>query len=202
MEWLIILGIVVSIWNSISESKKAKMKKEARDSSTQQSADSDTKSVGEFHLDDIFDKLSDLMDTISKPFSDLSGQETATPKNHKKNVKKKQKPAAQSQQTMFEQIEQTEGRSSRGRRETKRQERKPLTASVQPIKNIYENDELCEHRIELNPNIHYQSQELQRTEAGLENISIQASPDRLIEGFIWSEILSKPKAYRSTSIKR
>lgn len=35
---------------------------------------------------------------------------------------------------------------------------KPLTASVKPLKTAFHNDEHCEHRIELNPNIQYSNQ--------------------------------------------
>lgn len=71
---------------------------------------------------------------------------------------------------------------------------KPLTANVKPLKNAFNNDEHCEHRIELNPNIQYsnQKQEVAAQRAAI----VRTDPDSLIQGIVWSEILGKPKAYQ------
>jgi hypothetical protein len=71
---------------------------------------------------------------------------------------------------------------------------KPLTASVKPLKNAYENDEKCEHRIELNPNIQYSKQ--QQKETAQAAAIVKTDKDSLVQGIIWSEILGKPKAYQ------
>ncbi len=71
---------------------------------------------------------------------------------------------------------------------------KPLTASVKPLKTAFHNDEHCEHRIELNPNIQYsnQKQEVAAQRAAI----VRTDRDGLIQGIVWSEILGKPKAYQ------
>lgn len=71
---------------------------------------------------------------------------------------------------------------------------KPITASVKPLKNAYENDEKCEHRIELNPNIQYSKQQ-QKKNAQAAAI-VKTDQESLVQGIIWSEILGKPKACR------
>ena len=76
---------------------------------------------------------------------------------------------------------------------------KPVTANVKPLKNAFENDEKCEHRIELNPNIQYSKQKQQEA---LQTASIvKTDKDALIQGIIWSEILGKPKAYQPNEPK-
>jgi hypothetical protein len=72
---------------------------------------------------------------------------------------------------------------------------KPLTANVKPLKNAFENDEHCEHRIQLNPNIQYSKQQ-QNTEAQRAAI-VKTDGESIVQGIIWSEILGKPKAYQN-----
>jgi len=72
---------------------------------------------------------------------------------------------------------------------------KPLTASVKPLKNAFENDEHCEHRIQLNPNIQYSAQQ---TQASAQRAAIvKTDGESIVQGIIWSEILGKPKAYQN-----
>ncbi len=71
---------------------------------------------------------------------------------------------------------------------------KPVTASVKPLKNAFENDEHCEHRIELNPNIQYSNRKQQ---TDLQHAAIvKTDPESVISGVIWSEILGKPRAHQ------
>lgn len=71
---------------------------------------------------------------------------------------------------------------------------KPLTATVKPLKNAFNNEEHCEHRIELNPNIQYSGQ--QQQSAVRQAAIVKTDRDSLIQGIVWSEILGKPKAYQ------
>lgn len=76
---------------------------------------------------------------------------------------------------------------------------RPVTANVRPLKNAFENDEKCEHRIELNPNITYSQQKAKTvTQAA---VIVQTDKEALIQGIIWSEILGKPKAHRSNEYR-
>ena len=72
---------------------------------------------------------------------------------------------------------------------------KPLTANVKPLKNAFENDEHCEHRIQLNPNIQYSKQQ-QDTKVQRAAI-VKTDGESIVQGIIWSEILGKPKAYQN-----
>ncbi len=72
---------------------------------------------------------------------------------------------------------------------------KPLTANVKPLKNAFENDEQCEHRIQLNPNIQYSKQQ-QNTSAQRVAV-VKTDGESIVQGIIWSEILGKPKAYQN-----
>ena len=72
---------------------------------------------------------------------------------------------------------------------------KPLTANVKPLKNAFENDEHCEHRIQLNPNIQYSKQQ-QNAEVQRAAI-VKTDGESIVQGIIWAEILGKPKAYQN-----
>ena len=71
---------------------------------------------------------------------------------------------------------------------------KPLTANVKPLKNAFDNDEKCEHRIELNPNIQYSKQQQAATQRAA---VVKTDGESIVQGIIWSEILGKPKAYQN-----
>lgn len=77
----------------------------------------------------------------------------------------------------------------------KREEHSKVAASVKPLKNAFENDEHCEHRIQLNPNIQYSKQ--QRTAAVAQSVVVKTDGDSIVQGIIWSEIMGKPKAYQN-----
>lgn len=108
--------------------------------------------------------------------------------------------ASQTRKTLIEQKPDCEAHHvDREEREHSNHERvsasvKPISASVKPLRSVYENDEACEHRIELNPNIQYQHQ--QGAEQQARTIPVKTDSDSLMQGIIWSEILGKPKAYR------
>ncbi len=72
---------------------------------------------------------------------------------------------------------------------------KPLTANVKPLKNAFENDESCEHRIQLNPNIQYSKQ--QQGVTTQRAAIVKTDGESIVQGIIWSEILGKPKAYQN-----
>lgn len=71
---------------------------------------------------------------------------------------------------------------------------KRIAPGVKPLKNIYNNDEYCEHRIELNPNIQYSAQKTVQTKK--DSAVFPVSKNQIINGVIWSEILGKPKSLR------
>ena len=68
-----------------------------------------------------------------------------------------------------------------------------VAAHVEPLKNAFENQEACEHRIALNPNIQYSNQKQQADTLAV--ATVKTDKDSMIQGIIWSEILGKPKAY-------
>lgn len=108
--------------------------------------------------------------------------------------------ASQTRKTLIEQKPDCEAhRPDREEREHSNHERvaasvKPISASVKPLRNVYENEEDCEHRIELNPNIQYQHRQAESGSG--KRVAIQTDADSLLQGVIWSEILGKPKAYQ------
>ena len=77
----------------------------------------------------------------------------------------------------------------------KREEHTKVTASVKPLKNAFENDEHCEHRIQLNPNIQYSKQ--QEAMSMQRAAIVKTDGESIVQGIIWSEILGKPKAYQN-----
>lgn len=155
------------------------------------------------------DSVNDVLDGLSNLFGGLynmlgmeqqdseaqpvqSKPKTASAKSgaKKKGGKKatsqtaKKSPSELPKQTLIEQ------RPDREQREAYTK----VAASVKPLKNAFENDERCEHRIELNPNIQYSSQK--QTAAGQKVAMVKTDGDSVIQGMIWAEILGKPKAYQ------
>lgn len=96
----------------------------------------------------------------------------------------KKSPSKLPKQTLMEQ------RPDREQREAHTK----VSASVKPLKNAFENDEQCEHRIELNPNIQYSQQK--HTAAAQRVAMVKTDGDSIIQGMIWAEVLGKPKAYQ------
>ncbi len=102
----------------------------------------------------------------------------------------KASPASQRPDIAMEQstlIEQRPDREQRGAH-TK------VQASVKPLKNAYENDEHCEHRIELNPEIQYSGQK--HAEGIIPKVQVRTDGESLVQGIIWAEILGRPKAHQ------
>lgn len=116
-----------------------------------------------------------------QPVAPVSGHR----KGRKTAVQTAQKsPAALPTKTLMEQ------RPDREQRE----EYTKVSASVKPLKDAYTNDEHCEHRIELNPNIHYSRQSA--VQDAQRAAIVKTDGESIVQGIIWSEILGKPKAYR------
>ena len=132
------------------------------------------------------DNMLDEPEPASKKQAAPSAGKPAKTKKKKAAVSQaaKKSPAELPKQTLMEQRPDRE----------KREEHKKVAASVKPLKTAFHNDEHCEHRIELNPNIQYsnQKQEVAAQRAAI----VRTDRDGLIQGIVWSEILGKPKAYQ------
>jgi hypothetical protein len=222
MEWLMIIAfIVVSIMDSKKKSEQAKQQREQRQKMQGQQvyrSESQPKAavkpesakpaekrqtvktpenqmygpLGEF-LEELENWASAIDSTehpakpsgspVKKPAS--AKNVSVKPKTQKQSMQTaKKEPAALPTKTLME---------MRPDRE-KREEHTKVTANVKPLKSAYENDEKCEHRIELNPNIQYSKQ--QQKETAQAAAIVKTDKDSLVQGIIWSEILGKPKAYQ------
>ena len=138
---------------------------------------------------------------VNKP----SVNKPSRPKQMPAMAKKDQKPVSQNENKSSSALPTKTLMEMRPEREQREEHTKvsanvkPVTASVKPLKNAYENDEKCEHRIELNPNIQYSKQkQAEETKASVE---VKTDAESLIQGIIWSEILGKPKAYQPNQPK-
>lgn len=121
-----------------------------------------------------------------QPVKSKSSGTAAKGKKRKKSAPQnaKKSPAELPKQTLMEQ------RPDREQREAHTK----VAASVKPLKNAFQNDEKCEHRIELNPNIQYSGQ---KQSAATQRVAmVKTDREDIIQGMIWSEILGKPKAYQ------
>ncbi len=158
-------------------------------------------SFGEL-IKDLGTELKDMSEELSKEFT-LDSDQVPNPMQKKKAAagapKKAAKPngaakksaAALPTKTLMEQ------RPDREKREEHTKVTasvKPLTANVKPLKNSFEHDENCEHRVELNPNIQYSNRK-QQTDLQRAAI-VKTDSESLIQGVIWSEILGKPRAHQ------
>lgn len=222
MEWLMIIAfIVVSILDSKKKSDQAKQQREQRQkmqgqqvyrsegqpkaavkperSKTVEGQPTAKKTHNQMYgpLGDFLEELENWASSIdsdehpAKP----TGTQVKKPANAK-NVavkKKSQKPVMQEAKKETSALPTKTLMEMRPDRE-KREEHTKVTASVKPLKNAYENDEKCEHRIELNPNIQYSKQ--QKKDAAQAAAIVKTDQESLVQGIIWSEILGKPKAYQ------
>lgn len=219
MEWLMIIAfIVISIMDSKKKSDAAKQKHAQRQQPPQQqvyrSCDAQKKVTSPKTQETFLGSLTDFLESLEDSFEEAMPQGKAQPvskqastkqtsdkqhtgKPHAEKKKKaelqtaKKSPAQLPNKTLMEQ------RPDREQREEYTKVTasvKPLTASVKPLKNAYENDEKCEHRIELNPNIQYSKQ--QQTVATRQTMAIHTDGESIVQGIIWSEILGKPKAHQ------
>ena len=214
MEWLgIIIFIAITIYDSVQKSNKAKEQKAQRQKGGKQppvthkdkgntlagSTNSSTKKVqtgGSI--------LGNLMDFIEEADKQLASAGKENSKKEKSVAKVKTVSPAKKHTGKGEKAVSQAGTSSQPTKQTlmeqrpdreQREEHTKVAASVKPLKNAYENDIVCEHRIELNPNIKYsgQKQKDMQQKAAI----VKTDEASLIQGMIWSEILGKPKAYQN-----
>ena len=217
MEWLMIIAfIVVSIMDSKKKSEQAKQQREQRQKMQGQQvyrSESQPKAAAKSAVkqqtakkpqNQMYGPLGDFLEELENWASTIDSTEhpakpsgspvkkpvsvknvSVKPKTQKQSMQTaKKEPAALPTKTLME---------MRPDRE-KREEHTKVTANVKPLKSAYENDEKCEHRIELNPNIQYSKQ--QQKETAQAAAIVKTDKDSLVQGIIWSEILGKPKAYQ------
>lgn len=205
MDWLIIIIMIASaIVSSVNKSNEAKNKHTARQQNQPNTSKPNMvkpnkeKKGNTYSLEDIVGQLQQAL-SVETP----DKQPVAQPAAAKKPKSGKKKSPAQKQQakpvgqalTLFEQAD---AKNKQQRKEPQREQSdlQPVKASVQPLKNVYENTEQCEHRINLNPNIHYGGHD-KIAAAAVKQVAIHSNQaDEIVQGIIWSEILGKPKALR------
>jgi hypothetical protein len=222
MEWLMIIAfIVVSIMDSKKKSEQAKQQREQRQKMQGQQVYR-SESQPKVAVKPESAKPAEKRQTVKKPENQMYGplgdfleelenwastidstEHPAKPSGSPvkkpvsaKNVSVKQKTQKQSMQTAKKEPAALPTKTLMEMRpdREKREEHTKVTANVKPLKSAYENDEKCEHRIELNPNIQYSKQ--QQKETAQAAAIVKTDKDSLVQGIIWSEILGKPKAYQ------
>lgn len=180
--------IVIAVFRSIMDSQKAKAKSVVNETKRKgsderledyvppkQSAESKPKEQP-ITVEDIFRQLFTGQQTEQKPKT----KPAKTPKEQKAKASQpvKSKPKEQKQEN----------------HERLKPNVKAKKASITSIKNVREDQEKDEHRIELNPHIHQRKtttdQEKQKT------LTLKHDSDMIVQGIIWSEILAKPKSLR------
>ena len=222
MEWLMIIAfVVISILDSKKKSDQAKQQSAQRRQQTggqqarPQAPKPASKQEGSFmgSLTEFLESLEDALDPdgdnapAKRPVQKQTAPKSAMPKQASagktlmQSAAKKKKAEPQSAKKSPAQLPTKTLMEQRPDRE-KREEHtkvtasvKPLTANVKPLKNAFENDEHCEHRIQLNPNIQYSKQ--QQTAAVQQAAIVKTDSESIVQGIIWSEILGKPKAYQN-----
>lgn len=210
MEWLMIIAfIAISILDSKKKSDRAKQNREQRKqmqgqpvycSGNQtiqpQPARDPRKAAAPKQQQSHGDLLGSLMEWLTDADDDASKPARGTEKTVKQKLppkprgKKGEANAAKKGAGTLPTKTLIETRPDREQREAHTK----VAAHVAPLKNAFENQEACEHRIELNPNIQYSKQN-QAVET-VATISVKTDKDSMIQGIIWSEILGKPKAYQ------
>ena len=212
MEWLVFLMfVVISIANSVKKSNKAKQKKQQRQQSRDfmhsplefpEAKERLPKKVSPKKEErDFLGKMANWLEDVTEQ---LDSQETTTStKNEKKDSAKtiwKSNDTVKKKKSELLSLDKTDLGASKPTLMEKKPDREKkeayqkVSASVKPLKNAYQNQEVCEHRIELNPKIQYSGQKQEI--AMKKQIVVQTDADSLLQGILWSEIFGKPKAHR------
>ena len=216
----LVILIAISIISSVKKSNDAKQQRAKRQQASQSTVyRSQSGSVPSVErktatgkvsssADEVLDGLSDFLGNLSsmlgmeqqdtekkpaqpKPKPAARAKSGAKKKDNKKATSQatKKSPSELPKQTLMEQ------RPDREQREAHTK----VAASVKPLKNAFENDERCEHRIELNPNIQYSNQK--QVDTAQKVAMVKTDGGSIIQGMIWAEILGKPKAYQRQSAR-
>lgn len=217
----LVILIVISVISSVKKSNDAKQQRAKRQQASQSTVyrsqsssvpsaerkSATSKASGS--ADEILDSLSDFLGNLSsmlgmeqpdaegksvqsKPKAAVARAKVDAQKAKSKKTTSqaaKKSPAELPKQTLMEQ------RPDREQREAHTK----VAASVKPLKNAFENDERCEHRIELNPNIQYSNRK--QTDTAQRAAMVKTDGDSIIQGMIWTEILGKPKAYQRQTVR-
>ena len=180
MEWLMIIGfIVVTILDSKKKSDQAKQQREQRQKTQGQTVYRSESQTRQPHpaktvsaerpvqkpkqqsgnpFGDFLKELENWADSLesaehpAKPAGTYVDKKPSVPQKQATAAKKKGKSVPQEQKKSPTALPTKTLMEMRPERE-QREEHAKVSANVKPLKNAYENDEKCEHRIELNPNI-------------------------------------------------
>ena len=216
----LVILIAISIISSVKKSNDAKQQRAKRQQASQSTVyrsqsgsvpNAERKTAtgkASSSADEVLDGLSDFLGNLSsmlgmeqqdtekksarpKPKPAARAKSGAKKKDNKKATSQatKKSPSELPKQTLMEQ------RPDREQREAHTK----VAASVKPLKNAFENDERCEHRIELNPNIQYSNQK--QLDTAQKVAMVKTDGGSIIQGMIWAEILGKPKAYQRQSAR-
>lgn len=217
---MIIAFVVISIMDSKKKSDAAKQQRtqrqqttgqqvyrsgdEAKQMNRPQPSKQPKKQEGSFmeSLTDFLESLEDALEVDPKQAKQqkpvqgnkqvpTSKQKVDTGKTLMQSANKKKKTAPQNAKKSPAQLPTKTLMEQRPDRE-QREEHTKVSASVKPLKNAFENDENCEHRIQLNPNIQYSKQ--QQTTANQRAAIVKTDGESIVQGIIWSEILGPSKA--------
>lgn len=210
MEWLMIIAfIAITILDSKKKSNQAKQNREQRKQmqgqqvhrSGNQTVQSKQIQAGGMKSAPKKQQTSrgNLLDSLTDWLEELETVEEKPVRETKKTVQQKVPVKPKGKKAEIHPVKKSadilptktlmETRPDREQREAHTK----VAVSVAPLKNAFENQEACEHRIALNPNIQYSNQKQQADTLAV--ATVKTDKDSMIQGIIWSEILGKPKAY-------
>ncbi len=225
MEWLmIIFFILASIMDSKKKSDQAKQQRQQRMGGQEVYRSADNKrsvSQPKKQEGNLFESLGELLETLDDALEDTFekvDKEIQPKKKSKPTPVTKGQPERKQSPTTGKTLMETAGKKLNKKAEPQtakkspkdlptktlmelrpdreqREEHTKVSASVKPLKNAFENDEQCEHRIELNPNIQYSKQ--QQKDTAQRSVAVKTDGESIVQGIIWSEIMGKPKAYQN-----
>ena len=197
---IIMLLIIITVIKSVIDSQKAKDNSKSRDAQRQGSqtrppehrepaatprAPKGKQTAQPGGLEEIFGQMMGKMkESLAPETEQAKPQKSAASQTKKKkaSAKGKSQPKPQAQ---------TAAASHQERQERSEHER--LRPSVKPVKSVFEEQDGCGHRVELNPHIDYSKSHAQKQQNRVA-IQVRHDEDTILQSIIWSEILAKPKA--------
>ena len=161
------------------------------------------KRKAESSLKGLLDKAGNWLDEVEVILTEETGEQKKgkhpgrkpDPRTRSPKSSKKQKEPKVMTQPLYKGQQKRKDHVLIERDEEREKNHKKVTANVKPLKNAFENEEHCEHRIELNPNIQYSKQKKETEDA--QQALVRTDKESLIQGIIWSEILGKPKSIQN-----
>lgn len=205
---IIMLLIIITVIKSVIDSQKAKDNSKSRDAQRQGSQTrppehrepaatprppkgKQTAQPG--GLEEIFGQMMGKMKESLAPETEQAKPQKSAASQTKKKKASANDPAKAKAKGKSQPKPQAQTVAASHQERQERSEHERLRPSVKPVKSVFEEQDGCGHRVELNPHIDYSKSHAQKQQNRVA-IQVRHDEDTILQSIIWAEILAKPKA--------